>query len=65
LAQCDAIGGEWTRETDCIFVACEPSFSTIPAVSQWGLVVLTLLLLIGGKLWIARPERRAPHASTV
>ncbi|MDO8632320.1 MAG: IPTL-CTERM sorting domain-containing protein, partial [Phycisphaerales bacterium] len=28
----------------------------IPTVSQWGLVVLTLLLLIGAKIYFARRE---------
>jgi hypothetical protein len=50
-AQCNAAVGEWTRETDCGNVTCEALFATIPTVSEWGLVVLTLLLLIGGKAW--------------
>jgi len=46
------IGGEWSRETDCVYVTCDPSFVTIPTVSAWGLVILALVLLIGGKIWL-------------
>lgn len=34
-----------------------PCGTDVPALSQWGLAVLTLLLLIAGKLYFARRER--------
>ena len=39
-------GGFWGATTS----------TTIPTVSEWGLVVLTLLLLAGAKIYFARPE---------
>jgi hypothetical protein len=55
IAQCCCMGCEWTRSADCTQVECP--HEAIPAVSFWGLGVLSLLLLIGAKLrfGISRP----------
>ncbi len=42
---------------DHVFAPCEPD--VIPTISSWGLVVLTLVLLAGGKLYFGC---RGPHA---
>lgn len=55
-AGCDAAGGEWSRETDCANVTCEPLFTPIPTVSEWGLVIMALLLLVGGKVYFGRRQ---------
>jgi hypothetical protein len=55
-AGCEAIGGEWTRETDCANVTCDPLFVPIPTVSEWGLVIMALLLLVGGKVYFGRRQ---------
>jgi len=59
-AECNACDHEvctWHAGTDCENIECG---GTIPTVSEWGMVVLALLLLIGGKLrygWAGRePE---------
>jgi hypothetical protein len=48
--------GEWTRDTDCADVTCEPLFTPIPTVSEWGLVIMALLLLVGGKVYFGRRQ---------
>ena len=35
---------------------CRPK-KEIPTLSQWGLVVMTLLLLVGGKIYFNRRHR--------
>jgi len=56
FAQCNTLGGVWTDSTDCANVLCTPDFIPIPTVSEWGLAVLALLLLIGGKIYFSRRE---------
>lgn len=56
LAQCDAAGGVWSDSQDCANVECVPNFIPIPTVSEWGLAVLALMLLIGGKIYFSRRE---------
>jgi len=52
--QCPTVGtkNEWTKGRSCQEVSC--NHNSIPAVSQWGIVVLTLLLLIGAKVYASR-----------
>ena len=45
---------EWTKLASCANIDC--LHEAIPTVSEWGLVVLTLLLLIGAKIYFARRE---------
>ncbi len=47
----------WHEELTCEDIEC--THEAIPTVSQWGLVVLTLLLLIGAKIYFARRETAA------
>lgn len=56
LAQCDAAGGLWSDSQPCSAVECLPNFIPIPTVSEWGLAVLALMLLIGGKIYFSRRE---------
>ncbi len=51
----------WTGAVDCADIECEAEFVAIPTVSQWGLVVLTLLLLTGAKIGFGR---RPANSST-
>lgn len=56
LAQCDCARCTWTKAVACDDIECLPDFQTIPTVSEWGLVVLALLLLVGGKIYFGRRE---------
>ena len=49
---------EWVKGAVCATVqpTCVPNFKAIPTVSEWGLVVLTLLLLVGAKVYFSRRE---------
>jgi len=48
----------WTKGVTCDQITtCTADFIPIPTVSEWGMVVLTLLLLIGGKVYFARREK--------
>jgi hypothetical protein len=60
LADCNCEKCEWTKGATCEQVICDPNFVPIPTVSEWGLVILALLLLTGGKLYFGR--REAPAA---
>ena len=52
LANCMGENLYWTKGESCNDQTCPDPF--IPTVSQWGLMVLTLLLLIGGKIYFNR-----------
>jgi hypothetical protein len=54
-AACDCDSCVWTTGEACADVDCE--FMAIPTTSQWGIVVLTLLLLTGAKVWFGRGGR--------
>jgi len=56
LAQCNAAGGLWSDSQPCSAVECTPNFIPIPTVSEWGLAILALMLLIGGKIYFSRRE---------
>lgn len=53
-----ACTGEWTRGVACDALEdpCAADFIPIPTVSEWGLAVLALMLLIGGKIYFSRRE---------
>jgi hypothetical protein len=55
-AECSCENCTWTRETDCADVECDPLFTPIPTVSEWGLVIMALLLLVGGKVYFGRRQ---------
>jgi hypothetical protein len=44
----------WFKGAGCGDIDCPANFVAIPTVSEWGLVVLTLLLLIGAKVYFGR-----------
>ena len=48
---------EWTKLASCANIEC--THEAIPTVSQWGLVVLTLLLLVGAKVYFGRRQSAA------
>jgi hypothetical protein len=56
-AQCVCEKCEWFDKQACVHVACTKF--PIPAVSEWGLVVLTLLLLTGAKVYFGRRSQAA------
>ena len=56
FADCQGGKLEWTKGASCATIACV--HNAIPTVSQWGLVVLTLLLLTGAKIYFGRPQAR-------
>lgn len=61
-ADCINAGGEYQGDgTLCVPEACIPKELNIPTTSEWGLIVLTLLILTAGTVVIAR--RRRPLAS--
>jgi hypothetical protein len=47
----------WSKLMTCEDVGC--NHNSIPTVSEWGLVVLTLLLLTGAKIYFGRREEGA------
>ncbi|MEK6797757.1 MAG: IPTL-CTERM sorting domain-containing protein [Planctomycetota bacterium] len=53
MVECNFV---WTRGSTCAEVICNPDFIAIPTVSEWGLVVLALLLLAGGKVYFGRRQ---------
>jgi len=53
-ADCNCPSCAWSGGRACADVECKAEFVVIPTVSQWGLVVLTLLLLTGAKIGFAR-----------
>jgi len=48
---------EWTKEATCAEIEC--THVAIPTVSEWGIVVLTLLLLVGAKVYFGRRQASA------
>jgi hypothetical protein len=53
-AQCGCARCTWNKGEACEDIICDPDFRPIPTVSEWGLVVLALMLLIGGKVYFGR-----------
>jgi hypothetical protein len=53
-----ACAGTWTQGVACANLPdpCQPDFVAIPTVSEWGLAVLALMLLIGGKIYFSRRD---------
>lgn len=43
-----------TGGAECADVECEAQFVAIPAVSDWGVVILTLALLVAAKIRFRR-----------
>jgi hypothetical protein len=63
LAECRCEKCIWTKEASCDAIDCQNVFVTIPTVSEWGLLILTLLLLIGAKIYFgAHPARHGQPA---
>jgi len=55
----------WTGGADCADIECKAEFVVIPTVSQWGLVVLTLLLLTGAKVMFGRRSTNPSSRPTI
>jgi hypothetical protein len=58
LAACDCAKCTWTRDADCSDVLCDANFQVIPAVSEWGLAILALTLLVCAKVGAYRTNAR-------
>ncbi len=56
FADCNCSTCEWTKNATCEEIDCQPPGEEIPTVSQWGLAVLSLLLLIGAKIRFGRRD---------
>lgn len=56
MADCNCEQCTWTKGADCSEIECEGSFTAIPTVSEWGLVIMALLLLVGGKVYFGRRQ---------
>ena len=54
LADCTGANLNWVRGDFCNDQSCPDPF--IPTISQWGLVILTLLLLITAKIYFGRRQ---------
>jgi len=52
--------GFFAPGSDCTNIACAPE--VIPTVSEWGVVVMVLVLLVGGRVYFGRRAHRA-HGS--
>jgi len=61
FSDCQCATCTWSKLKGCADLDCPPA--PIPSVSEWGLTVLTLLLMIGAKIAFARSEplSRATH----
>jgi hypothetical protein len=60
FAECNALSsgkGEWTKLGSCATTPCV--HNAIPTVSEWGIAVLTLLLLVGAKVYFGRRQTAA------
>ena len=57
-ADCQGDKLYWVKATSCAaeLPNCAANFQAIPTVSEWGLVVLALLLLVGAKVYFGRRE---------
>jgi len=53
-SQCNCLKCVFTKDTPCEEADC--LHKAIPTMSQWGLAVLTLLLLIGAKVYFGRRQ---------
>lgn len=49
----------WSADVDCDQIICQPPVTPIPTTSEWGLVVMALLLATGMKLGFGRAESPA------
>jgi len=58
-ADCQGENLTWTKATLCANVTCDAVYPAIPTVSEWGIVVLALLLLVGAKVYFGRRESLA------
>lgn len=58
-ADCQGENLTWTKATLCANVECDAIYPAIPTVSEWGIVVLALLLLVGAKVYFGRRESLA------
>jgi len=56
-SQCGCKKCSFYKDTPCIEIEC--THNVIPTVSQWGLAVLTLLLLTGAKIYFGRRPAKA------
>jgi hypothetical protein len=56
-SQCNCSKCLWYKDTPCSQIGCV--HNSIPTVSQWGLAVLTLLLLTGAKIYFGRRQAKA------
>lgn len=66
FGMCDVSMIECDTNKDCpLGESCEPACRKIPTVSEWGLVVLALLLLAAGKVYFGfpNPKTRSPTPS--
>jgi hypothetical protein len=54
LVDCGCPACEWSIDTNCANTACAPTYGQIPTVSEWGLIALSLSLLIGAKIVYSR-----------
>ncbi len=55
-AECNCAKCGWTKLASCDDVDCFPNFDPIPTVSEWGMAIMTLLLLVAGKVYFGRRQ---------
>jgi hypothetical protein len=56
INDCTAEKDEWSQDTSCSQIECEPN--PIPTVSEWGLIIMALLTLVGGAIAFGRRRAR-------
>ena len=59
FSECGCEKCSWFKGELCATIECPANFVAIPTVSEWGLVILTLLLLAGAKVYFTRREATA------
>lgn len=57
LSDCTGEDHSWAKGDDCSVNNCPDPF--VPTVSQWGFAIMTLMLLIGGKIYFGYKHRNA------
>lgn len=55
-AGCNCEKCAWDKGGDCATMDCMANFTPIPTVSEWGLAILALLLLVGAKIYFGRRQ---------
>jgi len=63
MPDCQGDSHTWTKGVTCAQVVCVADFQAIPTVSEWGIAMLALALLVVAKLWFGFARRPSISAA--